>query len=466
MLACVDTERGGRMRASPRAWALPIYFVILVLLLASPLASSAGRGPDRPAPVGDWAQLNAPYGICLCCDFSLPIIVPSHNLVVGMSVGADCGGGMSVADYPSPPGSRYHVVRGGPPPGVPVAGVFDPSGERVLYFISSWDGSGFADLTTWAVTLGDTARWEPIEAPGGPAFRGGSSVIFDTRRDRVVMFGGRTGGSQDLDEVWTLSMRDRRWQRLDPTGPRPPARSTHAAVYDPHRDRMLVFGGAAGPSGVLFSDLWELSLGPHPRWSRLEPDGDGPSARYAHAAIYDAAGRRLLIYGGIETPPHYQLPGDLWEVTLQGRIRWRAVKPRSDLGLPNAWMGAAYDPLLERMLLGDPANLWSLELNSQAGWAGRRPGAEIDPPGRSHPGPAASEAITLGQPTGEEEIRIYDVAGRLMLVRRGPAADTWLSDFHLGSTAETAGLAPGVYFAQRRDRAGTIIGRRTVAIRR
>lgn len=464
MLECVDTERGGRMRASPRRWALPIRFAILALGMVAPPASAAGRGHDRPAPVGEWTQLNTPFGLCLCCDYSLPIIVPSHNLVLGVSGGADCAGGVSVADYPSTSTSRYHVVRGGLPPGVPVAGAFDPSSERVLYFFSNWDGSRFTDLTTWAITLGDTASWEPIETLGGPSFRGGSSVIFDTRCDRVIMFGGRSEGSQDLDEVWTLSTRDRRWQRLDPTGPRPSARSAHAAVYDPHRDRMLVFGGAA--RGGLFADLWELSLGHHPRWSRLEPDGDGPSARYAHAAIYDAAGRRLLIHGGIDSSPPIQPTGDLWEVALRGRVRWREVKPRGDLGFPAGGTGAAYDPLLERMLVGDPANLWSLALHSQAGWAAHHRGPAVDPPGRSRPGPAAAEGIAPGGAWVGEELRIYDVTGRLMLARSGPGSEAWLNELHLGSLPEAAGLAPGVYFAQRRDRAGRIIGKRTVAIRR
>jgi hypothetical protein len=461
------------MRTSQHRTALAAQLVILALAFASQPAISARRGPDRHPPVGDWVQLIPPYDICLCCSDRLPVIAPSHNLVVGFTNGAECERGLTAADFTSPPTPRYRSVRGGPPAGFPVAGIFDPSSERILYFFSDWDGSRFTDLTTWALSLGDTLRWERLETLGGPPDRGGTSMIFDTRRYRIVMFGGmrsNADGPPNLDEVWSLSLRDLRWLRLTPAGEQPPARFDHTAVYDPDRDRMLVFGGVATYVTSLFADLWALSLGNHPRWSRLEPEGEGPRGRYGHAAIYDPVAHRLLIYGGIDTlgrlGPWYHPPGDVWELTLRGRHRWQELKPRGVLRIPTAWTGAAYDPVRERMLVGDPFSLWNLELDVPGGPQKTRPGAGIDPPGRSTPEPASSDPIAQTSALADEELRLYDVTGRLMLTRRIPDAAAWLDAFRNGSNAEAAELAPGVYFAQRRDRAGRATGVRIVLLRR
>lgn len=459
------------MRTWQHRRALAVQLVILALAIASQPAISARRGPDRQPAAGDWVRLTPPYDICGCCYYTLPVIVPSHNLVVAFE--RECSGGLTAADFTSPLTSDRRSVQGGPPTGFAVAGIFDPLSERILYFFSDWDGSRFTDWTTWALSLGDTLRWERLETVGGPPDRGGASVIFDTRRDRVVMFGGRRSdadGLHILNEVWSLSLRDLRWLRLMPAGAQPPARADHTAVYDSDRDRMVVFGGVATYATSLFADLWALSLGNHPRWSRLEPEDDGPRGRWGHAAIYDPGSHRLLISGGIDSlgtlGPWYLPPRDVWELTLRGRHRWRELKPRSVFSIPTVRTGAAYDPVRERMLVGDPFSLWSLELDVPGAPQTSRPGAGIEPPGRSTPGLASSDPVARGNALVDEELRLYDVTGRLMLTRRIPDAAAWLDAFRDGSNAEAAGLAPGVYFAQRGDGTDRATGARIVLLRR
>ena len=42
------------------------------------------------------------------------------------------------------------------------------------------------------------------------------------------------------------------------SGALPPARSAAAMAYDRDRDRVLLFGGEALPSGALLGDTWEF----------------------------------------------------------------------------------------------------------------------------------------------------------------------------------------------------------------
>ena len=69
-------------------------------------------------------------------------------------------------------------------------------------------------------------------------------------------------------------------------------------MYDPVRHRLVVFGGVDA-YGNRTADTWVLSLGAVPAWSRLATSGGPPAARILHSAIYDPAGDRMIILGGL-----------------------------------------------------------------------------------------------------------------------------------------------------------------------
>src|SRR5262249_17351443 len=160
------------------------------------------RGQADP-PIGDWVPIGRPFGICLCCDFTVPVLVPSHDLAVGFAVGLDCGGMTATYIHLSSPFDRVPIR--GTPPGVPVAGLYDPGRGRVVYLLTEWYGERETDLTAWALRLDDTLRWERLETNRGPSARVGASVVFDSKGDRIIMFGGRRSNPDpdpNLNEVW------------------------------------------------------------------------------------------------------------------------------------------------------------------------------------------------------------------------------------------------------------------------
>src|SRR5439155_27297482 len=118
---------------------------------------------------------------------------------------------------------------------------------------------------------------------------------YDSVRDRMVVFWGYDGAGPRND-VWVLSLAGSpAWNALAPAGRSPDARYRHTAIYDPAGDRMVVFGGN---DRTLRNDVWALSLGGSPAWSALLAAGSSPAGRSDHAAIYDPVRDRMVVFGG------------------------------------------------------------------------------------------------------------------------------------------------------------------------
>jgi pimeloyl-ACP methyl ester carboxylesterase len=132
-------------------------------------------------------------------------------------------------------------------------------------------------------------------------------------RDRMVVFGGYSydydGLTYSLNDVWALSLAGTpAWTELSPSDG-VPGRYAHSAIYDPARDRMVVFGGsffdnigpvrdrmAARQIGY-FNDVWALSLTGTAAWTELAPSTQ-PPARSGHSAIYDPVRDRMVVFNG------------------------------------------------------------------------------------------------------------------------------------------------------------------------
>src|SRR6185503_18478038 len=120
----------------------------------------------------------------------------------------------------------------------------------------------------------------------------------------------------------------------------------HGAVYDPVRERMIVFGGYGRfwPPG---NDLWELALTGPPVWTRLAPTGTRPSGRLQHSLIYDPVGDRLILFGGQDASNYLN---DLWELSLAGPLHWTPIEAQGTLPHGRSQHVAVYDPDGARMI--------------------------------------------------------------------------------------------------------------------
>ena len=144
------------------------------------------------------------------------------------------------------------------------------------------DGTGNLPLRVWRWNGSD---WELLDALA-PTPRTNYGAAYDSRRDRVVVFGGRTqcGSGSYLNETWEWDG-DSWLQRFPANSPAPRERC-HLA-YDASRSRVVLYGGAGS---IAYSDTWEWD---GDNWIERAPAAI-PGASFGHGLSYDV-GRRLTV---------------------------------------------------------------------------------------------------------------------------------------------------------------------------
>jgi predicted small integral membrane protein len=246
--------------------------------------------------------------------------------------------------------------------------IYDPVRDRMVVFGGS---NGIFRSSAYALSLAGSPVWS--ELVSAPSERAGHSAIYDPVRDRTVVFGGGGFSASFLSDVWALSFAGSgTWSELLPAAPSSVGVETHTAVYDPLRYRMLVFGGFDG--SIAYNDVWTLSLGVGPVWSKLTPTGPAPSARSGHTAIYDPVRDRMLVFGGWVGGFNYV--NDVWALSLAGSPAWSALAPAGTPPSARAYLSAIYDPVRDRMLVFGGAessiqhnDVWALMLTGSPAWS-------------------------------------------------------------------------------------------------
>lgn len=184
----------------------------------------------------------------------------------------------------------------------------------VLYVVGGMSGDAFLP-TNEALTPGSEGEtWAELSPAGGPpASRTAHSSVYDAANNRMITFGGATGAWVGapalLNDVWVLTGADglapQTWQQLAPIGTPPAPMGFHAAAYDAATNRMIVFSGdrSIGNCFNATNDTWVLTnangLTGTPQWTRLAVAGALPELRQRVRTAYDPATNRLIAFGGV-----------------------------------------------------------------------------------------------------------------------------------------------------------------------
>lgn len=137
-----------------------------------------------------------------------------------------------------------------------------------------------------------------------PSPRSLARMAWNAASHQAVLFGGRgvldqaTGVLHASDETWIWN--GGKWVQQFPLTT-PPARAAHTMVYDSARGRIVMFGGRQEPASlnapaVYLNDTWAWK---HGNWTRIESE-QNPTPRHFNGMAYDSDRDRILLYGGLE----------------------------------------------------------------------------------------------------------------------------------------------------------------------
>src|SRR5258708_4233562 len=204
----------------------------------------------------------------------------------------------------------------------------------------------------WTLSLGDSPAWSLLDVAPGPGPRHSPQSGYDPARQRLIIFGGYgchyPGSATDyLNDVWELSLDGTpAWTELSPTGTPPSARLAGASVYDPIRQRLVVFGGTVGATCNTYA--LDLSGQGDPAWSVLPVSGQPPIAGYGMTTIYDPVRDRMLMFGGSTSDDYYGVHNDTWALTLGDSPAWTKLAPGGTLPTARRTLTSIYAPVLDR----------------------------------------------------------------------------------------------------------------------
>jgi hypothetical protein len=133
--------------------------------------------------------------------------------------------------------------------------------------------------------------------------RRGMAAVFDSHRQVVVMFGGENIDRM-LDE--TLEFDGTDWRQVI-TPHSPPGRLWHGMAYDSDRQVAILFGGTNDQ--IVFNDTWEYD---GRDWLQVTTS-DKPQPLSGFVMAYDTCRQKTVLFSGYENWGTWEYDGTNWE---------------------------------------------------------------------------------------------------------------------------------------------------------
>jgi len=221
---------------------------------------------------------------------------------------------------------------------------------------------GFGGVSTWTW---DGTVWSQVHPAHVPPSRRQEALVWDSKRERVLMIGGTAGANSFRSDVWSWDGED--WQRL--AGEQ--YTEQNMAAYFPKDDTVVAFqaNGTAALMSVFDGSSWSqrpsgttelpdsgvvsydealgtlVMFGEHPNppdgytgstpatwtwdgnlWRQVDSGGGPLCMTGGYQVAYDSSRQRLVLFGGLREVVFHgapELTNELWE--FDGR-RWTQIQ--------------------------------------------------------------------------------------------------------------------------------------------
>ncbi|MBK8979587.1 MAG: hypothetical protein IPM29_27105 [Planctomycetes bacterium] len=212
------------------------------------------------------------------------------------------------------------------------------------------------DLWRW-----DGMRWTIAPTAGTrPPARTFANMVFDPLRNRLVLYGGLDQGSNSLTDAWEYDVAAGAWAPA--SGTPPSARFAPAMCWDAARAIVLLHGGQL-PGTTVSRETWAYD---GRQWTLR--NNTGP-ALYQHSMAFDAARNRVVVAGGFQhLQETWEFDGRTWQPFGNGPIlapilvydgergQCVALSLLAGIGPPASWNGSAWSTIAPALSLGARAS--------------------------------------------------------------------------------------------------------------
>lgn len=158
-------------------------------------------------------------------------------------------------------------------------------------------------------------HWKNIPAIG-PAARDVGSAVYDSRRKKIVSYGGMGKDGKPFGDTWEWN--GKIWLQMADTNVG--SRFHHAMAYDAGRGKTVMYGGKA--AGRWDTETWEWD---GKVWEKIVVQG--PGERAAFRMVFDGKRRQVVLFGGIGASPGEGQPQPFYNDTwIWNGKKWTEIK--------------------------------------------------------------------------------------------------------------------------------------------
>ena len=203
----------------------------------------------------------------------------------------------------------------------------------------SWDYFG----DTWEF---DGEEWQKIETEHAPQKRSRGGFCYSKTLEKCILFGGYGENGKHYNDTWTYDGQD--WVKRD-TATSPPARKEFAMVFDGNINRVLIFGGEKQNDNIL-NDFWSFD---GITWTLIDLEIH-PTHRVQAKMVYDSNRKKTVLFGGNYGMTFFN---DTWEYD---GVKWDKIETIHKVSPKRNFFGLCYDTFQRKCLLFGGSNIFSL----------------------------------------------------------------------------------------------------------
>lgn len=205
---------------------------------------------------------------------------------------------------------------------------FDNLRNRLVTF-GGWREAGGLQLLSNEQWEWDGTNWSLAPQTTAPPPRYQSRMIYDSRRQRLVLHGGYDNNAQGGSLFDTWEHDGAQWHQV--VTPTVPSQTVQAMCYDPVHGHCLAFAADFGPV-VPIATTWQYD---GIDWTYV-PTLRSPAVRHEPELVFDSAANVARLYGGYGTLAYADTwqfhHGDWWQDNPQVRPPAAAVRMTFDVG--------------------------------------------------------------------------------------------------------------------------------------